>query len=222
MVFLILAGLWFYNSVATYALGSLEALSRGQTLDATLTLFSGSLEQLGLIIMLVSPLTTMKAYSVFTAGGHLDLLLALPVNRLEIFLGYFFAAFLTLALLTVLSFLPFVILIILGVGSVKLLIASALGFFLLIAAFVSVGLCVSAYAASPLASALCTLGLLGIFWALGWAAPYLSENAAILVQGLAFAPRLSHFTLGLIDLNDILYFLTLAMSGLALARLHPR
>jgi ABC-2 type transport system permease protein len=218
LVFLVLAGLWFYNSVASYTLANLEALAHGQAVDATLALFSGSLEQLGLIILLVTPLTTMRAYSLFTSGGHLDLLLALPLSQLEMVIGLFLQAFLSLALLTALSFLPFVVLIFLGVGSIKLLLCASLGFFLLISAFVSVGLAVSSWTESPLAAALSTLGILGILWALGWAAPYLSEGAAFLIQGLAFGPRLSHFALGLIDLNDVLYFAILSLSSLALAR----
>jgi hypothetical protein len=45
-----------------------------------------------------------------------------------------------------------------------------------------------------------------LMWSLGWAAPYLPPWAAYLAQGLAFAPRLSHFALGLIDFNDVIFF----------------
>ncbi|MDR2352548.1 MAG: ABC transporter permease [Deltaproteobacteria bacterium] len=221
-VFLILGGLWFYNSIANYTLANLEALSRGHAVDATLALFSNSLDQLGIILMLVTPLTTMRAFAIFTNGGHFDLLLAWPLTRAEIVLGHFLGAFASLVLLTLLSFLPYGILICLGVGSLKLLLISALGFILLIAAFVSVGLAVSSITGSPLSSALCTLGIFVILWALGWAAPYLSETLAILVQGLAFAPRLEHFNLGLLDLNDVLYFLTLTVVGLCLTKPFPK
>jgi hypothetical protein len=53
---------------------------------------------------------------------------------------------------------------------------------------------------------------------MGWAAPYLSAKAGALAQGLAFAPRLNHFTLGLIDLNDQLYFIVLNFLALYLCR----
>ncbi|MDR2460169.1 MAG: hypothetical protein LBE38_05240 [Deltaproteobacteria bacterium] len=218
LVFLLLSGLFIYNSVASYALLNLSAMSRGGAMDATLGLFSASLEQLGLIIMLVTPLTTMKAFSPFNAGGHLDLLLSLPITRLELTLGYFISAFLSLLLLTLLALLPYLFLIFLGVGSFGLLLNSILGFILLISAFVAVGLAVSSRALSPLASALATLGLLALFWALGWAAPYLSRQVAYVLMGLAFGPRLTHFSLGLLDLNDVVYFLVLTIVGLYLAR----
>jgi ABC-2 type transport system permease protein len=218
LVFLVLSGLWFYNAVADYSLSNMDALSRGQALDAGLALFSGSLSQLGLIIMLVTPLATMRAFTVFTSGGHLDLLLAWPLSGREIVLGHYLASLMSLSLLALLSLLPYLILIALGVGGFKLLVTSLLGFVLLISAFVSVGLAVSSLTRSPLASAVGTLGVLGVFWALGWAAPYLPDTLAALAQGLAFAPRLGHFTLGLLDINDCLYFLALSAGALYLTR----
>ncbi|MDR2338989.1 MAG: hypothetical protein LBF40_02485 [Deltaproteobacteria bacterium] len=218
LVFLALSGLWLYNAVADYSLANMGALARGAALDANLALFSGSLNSVGLIIMLVTPLATMRAFAPFADGGHLDLLMALPLSRLEIALAHYLSSFLALSLLTLLSLLPYCILIALGVGSVPLLLCSFLGFLLLISAFVSVGLAVSSFAPGPLPSALCTLGVLGVFWAMGWAAPYLPQTLSSLAQGLAFAPRLAHFTIGLVDFNDMLYFLVLTLAGLSLAR----
>jgi ABC-2 type transport system permease protein len=146
------------------------------------------------------------------------LLLSWPISRLELVLGHFIAACLSLILLTFLALLPFVILIILGVGSLKLLFCAFLGFTLLIASFVAVGLMVSSWTATPLASALATLGILALFLSMGWAAPYLSHSIAYVIMGLAFGPRLSHFAIGLLDLNDIVYFLVLTIISLYLAR----
>jgi ABC-2 type transport system permease protein len=218
LVFLGLSGLWFYNAVADYSLAEMGALARGRALDAGLVLFSGSLSQLGLIIMLVTPLSTMRAFSVSASGGHLDLVYSWPLSPLEMALSHYLSSLGSLTLLTLLSLPPYLILVFLGAGSLKILITSLLGFILLISAFVSVGLAVSSFCGGPVSSALCTLGALGLFWAMGWAAPYLPEFPAALAQGLAFAPRLAHFTLGLIDLNDCFYFLCLTLGGLWLAR----
>jgi hypothetical protein len=53
-------------------------------------------------------------------------------------------------------------------------------------------------------------------WAIGWAAPYLPESLGRIIQGLAFEQRLNHFVIGLIDLNDIAYFLALTIGALFL------
>jgi ABC-2 type transport system permease protein len=220
-VFLVLAGLWFYNALATYAAANLDAMSRGGALDSTLALFSGSMERLGLILLLVTPLATMRTFADFAAGGHLDMTLALPLAPAEITLAHFLSAAGSVYLLALLSLPPYMALAALGTGSLKLLACGALGLLLLTLAFTATGLAVASHASSPTASALLTLGVLGVLWASGWAAPYLPQKAAYAVQGLAFAPRLSHFALGMIDLNDVVYFLALTAAGLWLARPFP-
>jgi ABC-2 type transport system permease protein len=207
--------------VADYSLANMGALQGGRALDANLALFSGSLSRLGLIIMLVTPLSTMRAFAPSSAGGHLDLLLSFPLGRFELVLGHYLSAFLSISLLALLALLPYLILMAAGVGSVGVLLCSLLGFLLLISAFVGLGLAVSSLCRAQLPSALSTLGLLALLWALGWAAPFLPELPASLAQGLAFAPRLSHFTLGLLDLNDLLFFLCLTLAGLILAKPAP-
>ncbi|MDR1871408.1 MAG: hypothetical protein LBS60_05690 [Deltaproteobacteria bacterium] len=220
VVFLGLSGLLFYNSVADYAALNLGLLAKGRLLSADLTIFSQGLTNLGLVLLLVSPLTTMRAMANYAQGGHLDLLLAWPLSPLEIIGGQGLAAVLSLWLLAALSLLPFVAIWFMGVGSLTVLLTAAFGLFLLAATFVALGLALGSLYPSPLAAALITLGVLAVLWSLGWAAPYLPPWAAYLAQGLALAPRLSHFALGLIDFNDVVFFV--GVTGLALAVGRPK
>jgi ABC-2 type transport system permease protein len=217
-VFLGLEGLFFNNGVAAYALANLGAMSRGGGLDATLTMFSVGLADLGLLLALVSPLTTMRAFCASNQEGHLDLLLSWPLRRSETTLGLFLAAAASLALLTLLGLAPYALLLFLGVGNLPLLFSALIGLLLCVSAFAALGLAVSSYARKPMAAALTHLGILGFMYALGWVGPYLPQAASEIIQGLAFGPRLSHFTLGLVDFNDVTYFLTLMTCSLVLAK----
>ncbi|MDR1607994.1 MAG: hypothetical protein LBT38_06260 [Deltaproteobacteria bacterium] len=221
LVFLGLSGVLFYNAVADHAAVSLGALVKGRVLSADLTIFSQGLTNLGLVILLVSPLATMRSMSYYAQGGHLDLLLAWPLSPWELVIGHHVAAVLTLGLLTILSLSPFIAIWIMGVGSLAVLGVSALGLILLIAAFSALNLAIAAHTPSPLAAALTSLGVLFLLWSLGWAAPYLPPWAAYLAQGLAIAPRLAHFAFGLVDLNDALFFLALTGVGLWIGRPLP-
>ncbi|MDR2422454.1 MAG: hypothetical protein LBE01_03675 [Deltaproteobacteria bacterium] len=213
-VFLGLSGILFYNAVADYSASNLGFLARGQVLSADLTIFSNGLTNLGLVILLVSPLTTMRSMADYAQGGHLDLLMAWPLTPLELVAGQYLASVLALSALAALSLIPFFAIWLMGVGSLKVLLTSALGLLLLISAFSALGLALASFNPSPLAAALTSLGVLALLWSLGWAAPYLPPWAAYLAQGLAIAPRLSHFALGLIDFNDVIFFL--ALTGLSL------
>ena len=79
--FLGLGGLWLYNSVAAYALDNFRAMAMGGATDATLPVFSGGLANLGLLMALVAPLTTMRAFASSSSGGHLDLWRSWPLSR---------------------------------------------------------------------------------------------------------------------------------------------
>ncbi|MDR1658218.1 MAG: hypothetical protein LBT47_11810 [Deltaproteobacteria bacterium] len=212
-VFLGLGGLWFYNGVAIYALDHLKAMAQGGAVDASIHLFSGGLTNLGVLVMAVTPLTTMRAFAISSAGGHYDLLRALPLKRLELVAGLHLSACACLGLLVLLGLTPFIVLLGMGVGSPMVIVTAALGLGLLVVAFSAVGLAVSSRTLTSLASALTTLGVLGFLWAMGWAAPYLSPAVGAAIQGLAFEPRLSHFTMGVLDFNDLVYFLALTLGA---------
>ncbi|MDR2443026.1 MAG: hypothetical protein LBE31_05845, partial [Deltaproteobacteria bacterium] len=215
-VFLGLGGLWFYNSVAAYALDNLRAMTRGGALDANLALFSGGLANLGLLILIVTPLTTMRAFANSNNGGHFDLLRSWPLSRLELIIGLHLSASSCLGLLVLLGMAPFFALLFMGIGAPMVMLTSAMGLILMVMSLAAIGLAVSSHTRSPLAAALTTLGVLGFMWAIGWAAPYLPESLGRIIQGLAFEQRLNHFVIGLIDLNDIAYFLALTIGALFL------
>ncbi|MDR0549774.1 MAG: hypothetical protein LBI10_10260 [Deltaproteobacteria bacterium] len=218
LVFLVFSGILFYNAVAEFAATNLSVLAQGRILNADVVIFANGLTNLGLVVLLVSPLTTMRAMADYAHGGRLDRLLAWPLSPLEIVVGQHLAAVFAISLLTVLSLIPFGAIWLMGVGNLMSLLTAAIGLFLLILACAAIGLALASFNSTPLGAALTSLGVLGLLWALGWAAPYLPPQAAYLAQGLAVAPRLAHFVVGLIDLNDVVYFLVLTLVALAIGR----
>jgi ABC-2 type transport system permease protein len=217
-VFLGLGGLWLYDLAAAYALDNMRVMTRGGVLDANLAVFSAGLANLGLLLALVTPLATMRAFAAASMGGHLDLWLSWPLGRWELALGLHLAAWGSLAALALTGLAPFAALMAMGVGGPGLLATAYVGLALAASGFAAVGLAAAAAFRRPAASALAALGTLGLLWALGRAAPYVPEGAASVIQGLAFEPRLARFAIGLVDLGDVLYFLTMTAGGLYLAR----
>ncbi len=219
LVFLGLLGFFFYNSVAAYVLDSLGAAARGLALDASLALFAQGLTHIPLVLMLVTPLVTMRALAPFRRGGDLDFLQTLPVDGGRLILGQFLAALASLAGLSLLALVPFACLLAAGLGSPALLLTSALGLLALAALFAAVGLWASAAFSSPVGAGLGTLGALGLMWVLGWAAPYTDNGLGLIWRGLAFSPRVERFIMGLVDPGDLLFFGALVVLALANARL---
>jgi ABC-type transport system involved in multi-copper enzyme maturation permease subunit len=215
LVFLGLSGFFFYNNVADYVLNSLDAAARGLQLNASLALFAQGLTHLPLVMLLVAPLTTMRSLAASRRGGHLDYLETLPLSDGVLILGHYLAAWINLGLLALLGLIPFAALLLLGVGEAEVLATTLTGLAALASVFAAVGLLASAVFPGATGAGLATLGLLGLMWVLGWAAPYAEDGWGAVWRGLAFAPRMNRFVLGLVDFRDLFFFA--ALTGLALA-----
>jgi len=219
LVFLCMQGFFFYNNIAAYILESMGAAARGMSLDATVPLFSRGLTHVPLVLMLVTPLVTMRSLAPFRRGGGLDFFQTLPVNGPMMILGQYLAALTSLYFLCLLALVPFVFLVLSGIGSAEMLLTSALGFLALSSAFAAIGLWASAAFPSPVGAGLATLGTLGMMWVLGWAAPYTPDGFGKIWQTLAFAPRMVRFVIGLISFSDLLFFAVITFLALFNARL---
>ena len=219
LVFVGLLGFLFYNNVAYYVIDSLKAAIKGFSIDASVALFSKGMNHTPLVLMLVTPLVTMRSLTPFSRGGGLSYLNTLPISSTSIILGQYLAAWASLTFLCLLSLVPFAFLVWGGVGRVDLLLTTLVGLWSLSSAFAAIGILSSAAFPSPTGSALSTLGILGLLWVMGWAAPIVDGSLADFWPALAFGPKISRFVVGLVDLNDLLYFTLLAMLTLNCARM---
>ncbi|MDL2259417.1 hypothetical protein LJB99_00865 [Deltaproteobacteria bacterium OttesenSCG-928-K17] len=219
LVFLGLLGFFMYNSIASYVIDSLGAAARGQSLDAQAALFSQGLTHVPLILMLVTPLVTMRALAPSRRGGGLDFFQTLPLGDGTMVAGQYLAALTSLFLLCLLALVPFATLLLMDIGSPELLLTSAIGFLALSSAFAAIGLWASAAFPSPVGAGLATLGVLGLMWVLGWAAPYSEDGFGLIWRGAAFAPRMVRFVIGLVAWGDLAFFAAVSILGLANAKL---
>jgi ABC-2 type transport system permease protein len=215
IVFLGLSGFFFYNSAADYVVSALFAAARGRALDASVALFSQALSYIALVLMLVAPLVTMRSLTPGSRGGRLDFFQTMPLSGAQIIWGHYLAALISLSVFILLALAPFLLLLLADVGSLRLLVCAALGLLALGAAFGAVGLMCSAASRSSVGAALASLGLGGLLWVLGWAAPYIGYGRlGELWQNLAFMPRIARFALGILNFNDLLFFVLLAFLAL--------
>jgi ABC-2 type transport system permease protein len=173
-----------------------------------------------IILLLVTPLITMRVLSEERRNRTLSLLFSAPVSMTEIILGKYLGllAFF-LILLALLALMPLSLLAGTDLDLGKLA-AGLLGLALLLAAFCAVGLFMSALTEQPTIAAISTFGLLLLLWIIDWAG-----NSGNQASGLfAYLSMLRHYeTLlkGLFNSTDVLYYLlvTVLFLGLSIRRL---
>lgn len=158
------------------------------------------------IMMLVTPLLTMRLISEERKNKSLSLLISAPVSMTEIVLGKYlgmlgFAAIMIMTMTLMPLSLYFV-----GSLDSGLLFTIVLGISLLLAAFISLGLYMSSLTAQPTIAAMSTFGLLLLLWIVDWAGGKTEEATSGLLEYLSILRHFEAFTKGIFNSSDFIYY----------------
>ena len=169
-----------------------------------------------LLLFLVAALT-MRQWSEEQRSGTLEVLLTLPVRRLDLVLGKFLAVMILVALALALTlFLPLTVSL-LGPLDWGPVIGGYLAALLLAAAYAAMGLFVSSRTDNQIVSLILTVLLGGVFYVVGTDAftGLLGESVAEILRAIGTGSRFESIERGVVDLRDLIYYLSL--SGIFLA-----
>lgn len=197
--FLFTSGLAF--GLGTFQPGS-EASLRGLCSPSPWILF---------VLLGVIPFLTMRLVSDELRGGTIETLMTAPITETEIVLGKFFGALLFYMILLAALLLYPIILEIYGDVDFLLLVSNYLGFFLVGALFVAVGLFFSTWSKHQVIAALLSLAVLSLmtFAAHGLAQLEIFEGwMRVVLQQLSIITHFQTFVRGLINLNHVVFFVS--------------
>ena len=160
-------------------------------------------------LMFCVPVLTMglfsEEYRLFTDR----LLFSAPVSLASIVFGKYFCA---LAIYFVAIFISLIYMFVLSlfcVVSLSLLFSCFFGTFLMGAALIAVGIFVSTLSKNYVVSAFGTFGFIMLFIFIGRLGVHLPFfKLKEFFEGLAIMPRYNNFTYGILNIQDILYFLS--------------
>ena len=163
-----------------------------------------------LMIFLVAALT-MRQWSEEQRTGTLEVLLTLPVSHIQLVLGKFLAvvALVGVALALTLS-LPITVSI-LGNLDWGPVIGGYLATILLAAAYAAIGLFVSSRTDNQIVALIATVLLCGILYLVGSSGvvDFVGDTAAGILRAMGAGSRFESIERGVIDLRDLLYYLSL-------------
>ena len=173
------------------------------------------------LYLFLVPAIAMRLWAEERKSGTIELLMTLPITRFEAVTGKFLAAWVFAGLALLLTF-PMVITVnYLGEPDNGAIVTGYIGSWLLAGAYLAIGSCMSALAKNQviafiLAVSVCFLFIVSGFPMVldgfsGWAPQWLIDAVA----SLSFLTRFDAISKGVIDLRDLLYFLTLIAAWLA-------
>jgi ABC-2 type transport system permease protein len=173
------------------------------------------------LYLFLVPAIAMRLWAEERKSGTIELLMTLPITRFEAVTGKFLAAWAFAGLALLLTFPMIITVNYLGEPDNGAILTGYIGSWLLAGAYLAIGSCMSALAKNQviafiLAVSVCFLFIVSGFPMVldgfsGWAPQWLVDAVA----SLSFLTRFDAISKGVIDLRDLLYFLTLIAAWLA-------
>lgn len=192
-VFLFFAGFYFCGSVVW--------------MDSTD--ISPVFESMFMILMLLVPILTMRLFSEDFKAKTDQLLLTSPVGLNSMVYGKFFAAFVVFCCGAVVTVIFALIMMLSAPIDISVVVGNLVGLLLLGATLISIGLFVSTLTQSQVIAAVGAFGIILVFMymdSLSSLVPF--EWIQTLMTQISFMGRYRNFTSGLLNISDIIYFLS--------------
>ncbi len=164
-----------------------------------------------LMVFLVAALT-MRQWSEEQRAGTLEVLLTLPVSKVQLVMGKFIAVMILVAIALALTlFLP-VTVALLGPLDWGPVVGGYLAALLMAAAYAAIGLFISSRTDNQLVSLIMTVLVGGLFYLIGSASitDFTSRGLGNVLSAIGTSSRFQSIERGVIDLRDLAYYLSLA------------
>ncbi len=172
------------------------------------------------LLMWCTPALTMRLVADEVRMGTMELLLTAPLRDYELVVGKWLGAFLFILTLIAVTLIFPIILNALTVNGIDqmLLISNYVGVILVAAAFLGMGIGISAIFSNQIAALLTTLALFIILWWLIGAPAGFLQSGGDIFKYLSFSTQFSNnFIAGSVSPSSIVYFLSLTGLGLFIA-----
>jgi ABC-2 type transport system permease protein len=213
-------GYFFYNLVMWFNLQAMQMAQNpyyAQQINVNEMVFSPLFHNMVLILILLTPLLTMRLLAEEKKNGTDELLYTSPLTVGQIVLGKYLASLIMLAVMLGLTAGLSLFAFAFGNPELAPWLTGYLGLFLLGAAALAVGLFFSALTENQIVAAILTFLTLLLFLILNWLSQIGSGAWQGVVGYLSFSQHFEDLAKGILDLKDAVYFLSLSFFGLFLA-----
>ncbi|MEO5362314.1 MAG: ABC transporter permease [Magnetococcus sp. DMHC-8] len=211
-MFLVITGYFFYNLLSTFSVVSFQAQANPMMakqyhlLNINETVVRPLFGTISIVMLLMTPLLTMRLLSEEWKSGAMELLLTYPLRDVEVVLGKFLACFSVFALMIIATVTFPVLLIFLGNPEIMPIVTGYLGLLMLGAAFISLGLFTSSLTENQIVAASVSLAILFCFWLLSYSLVFVSADLGQILSYLSITEHLESLAKGVVDSADLFYY----------------
>jgi ABC-2 type transport system permease protein len=164
------------------------------------------------VLLFLLPLVTMRLYAEEKRSGTIELLLTSPLTDMQIILGKYLGAMVLYVVLVAITFLYIGVLFFFGNPNARPLIANALGLLLFGAALLALGMWFSTFTKNQIIAGVLSMVVFLLLFIADWPQNFSSSTPVKVLAYMSLSNHLDNFAKGVIDLGDVVYYL----SGVAL------
>ena len=168
------------------------------------------------VLLFLIPAITMRLYAEEERSGTIELLLTSPLTDMEIILGKFLGSMFLFVILEALTFVYFAILFHYGNPNFKPLLANALGMLLYGGALMALGMWFSTFTKNQIIAFVVGLSVFLLLYLLDWVSAYSQTTVGQVMSYLALTTHFDNFSKGVIQLSDVVYYLSVVILGIFL------
>jgi ABC-2 type transport system permease protein len=222
-VFLLLSGFFFFAllrrfNVVLQIYGAMQGGAQLQKWNLNQMVVEPLLHNMAIVLVILVPAITMRSFAEEKRTGTYELLLTAPLRTGEIVAGKFIAGAVLILIMVALSGIFGLILAGFGNPEIGLMACGYLGLAFLGVAFVSVGMFTSSLTQNQIIAAISCFGLLLLLYVISWPAQAGGAAFAGLLKYLSLPDHFGQMVQGIIDTQDIVYFLSLIFVALFLTQ----
>ncbi len=214
----------YFNSAIAYIVISVFLLITGWFFTSELFLSNDSSMRsvfgiIPFIFIFFVPAITMRLLSEERRSGTIELLFTMPISDLDIVIGKYLAG-LGLLVAALLFTLPYgLTILVLGEPDLGMLVTGYLGLILMGASYVAIGMFASTISKSQVVSFIFAFLIIFTLWLINKFLVIIPPAFVPLLQYLSIDYHYENISRGVIDSRDILYYLSLIVFMLSLAKL---
>jgi ABC-2 type transport system permease protein len=216
--FALIAGYFFYASVVFFVRRGMEMAMMGQSqpMDLNEYVVRPLLSNISVIALFLIPMITMRLFAEEKRSGTIELLLTSPLRDWEILLGKFLGALTLYTAMLGISFLSMLILFAYGKPDWRPLLVGYLGLLLQGAALLAIGTFISNCTRNQIVAGVAGFAVCLMLWILNWVSEFGTTIPERVLSYIAVTSHFDSFAKGVLDMKDIVYYVSVIFVGLFL------
>jgi ABC-2 type transport system permease protein len=214
--FALIFGFGFYTATRDFVRFSFQSqmMGRNMPMNVNEQVIRPLLGFASTVALFLIPMITMRLFAEEKRTGTIELLLTSPIRDIEIIVGKWLGAVLLYLCILFMSMLNVAMLFAWGKPDLKPVLVAYLGLILQGATLLAIGAFISTTTRNQIIAGGVTFFVCLLLWLLSWFTAFDSGPASQVVNYLSIVTHFENFAKGVLDLKDVVFYLSMIFFGL--------